>query len=164
MKIKNCIYCLILLILLTACTNNDTEQNNNNIKNLHIELEEDNKENINNAKILTAKFKELSAEDLPKQLLHNEITKEKIYAFGPQFETDGDKYSEVLMIYDDGEAFGEKTGIDGGFNYTKFINENMVDYQTVASLETGPPHLTAQLNGYSLNSDYQTFENLDFQS
>ncbi|GAE29746.1 hypothetical protein JCM9152_1126 [Halalkalibacter hemicellulosilyticusJCM 9152] len=80
-------------------------------------------------------------------------------AFGIQFRSDNE--NESLTVYDGGEAFGTANGVDGGFSYTNDLEHNTL-YSRVASLSSDSPDLNTQLYEYNLNSDFETFIDLDF--
>ncbi|MCT2536728.1 hypothetical protein NC661_14155 [Aquibacillus koreensis] len=148
---------LILLLFLIACESSAETPDIPN--NLVIKLDNNQEGSIETARIHTAAFINLNVDDVANQLLQAEVINKRTYAEGQQFETDGDIFKEYMLVYDGGKAFGESSGVNGGFNYSKYIKNENKHYQTVANLD---PTSTNQSPPYALNSDYQTFNDLSF--
>lgn len=163
------LYVTLLLFLSSGCQNTSerkVERNSIDLpNNLVINLEDNNVNEVETARIHKAKFLEIDPDFAANQLLAEEIHTKEIYAMGEQFQTVGEDMKEYLTVYDGGKAFGKyNDAINGGFIYSKYFRDKDIPYSTVVSREPGPPSFATQMDKYDLNSDFQTFVDLDFMS
>ncbi|MHC5269112.1 hypothetical protein ACYSNO_08030 [Enterococcus sp. LJL98] len=104
-----------------------------------------------------------SAERLEEKILQTPIRKVENTALGPTYRTESGEY---LNIFDNGDGAGKKTGVDGGFNYSREISENIFPYELLGVTDapqnkTGDlsfyNHFTFDLKNYEVPSDLTFF-------
>ncbi len=159
----------ILLLLFTGCEEqieNKPELNSIDVpEHLVIELDDEHVNEVETARIHTAKFLELDPQLVAEQVLAEDIHTTEVYAMGLQFQTAGEGIEEYLTVYDGGKAFGKyKDQVDGGFTYSKYVKEKLIPYSNVVSIDPGPPIFGSQINKHDLTSDFQTFVDLEFMA
>lgn len=90
---------------------------------------------------------------LEETILQTAITTTETTALGPVYRTE---LGEYLMLYDDGEAFGTKTGLNGGFSY---------GFSSLMELseESFPYHRLSVMDVTKQLSDLSFYQEFDFQ-
>lgn len=134
-------------------------------ENLSIGFDPAEIESVDTASIHMASILEMTEKDrdtVIDALVNGDITDTKNYAEGPWLEAEKNGVKEYLTIYDGGKSFGIESGTNGGLIYGKWTNHIGFNYLTVISDDAGPPHITDQIAGYGLKSDYESFVDLDF--
>lgn len=132
---------------------------------LSIDINLDEIRQIDEAKSYQTEQVEFDKQKLIDAFIKNAIVDEKIWAEGPQIIASAGNIEEFLTIYDGGDSFGVKTGMRGGFHYSK--NKDDIGWNawnTVASVSFYDPDYGVQQYGYGLNSDYASQKDLDFLS
>lgn len=109
-------------------------------------------------------FSEKNSDTIIETLVQGEIIDTKNYAEGPWLEAEYNEAKEYLTIYDGGKSLGMDGGMNGGLIYANHINNMGRGSETVVSSVAGPPHLTDQLHGYGVKSDFESKTDLDFMS
>jgi len=175
LKMKKSIPVIILtflLIMFTSCGTSETGKSYHGMNKetslkdvelpdkLSIEFETDDIRNIEEAKTYLADYMEFDKQKLVNSFMKNSITEEKILAEGPQVISSSGNVTEFLSIYDGGKSFGVETGMEGGFAYSKTVDDLWIKkWDTVASSSFLAPGFNEQ---YRLNSDYGSQIDLDF--
>ncbi len=119
------------------------------------------------ASVYTGDWYRADEELVERALLQYEVYGTEVHAIGKSLFTGdaaGERPWEVLVFYDEGEAFGTKSGVQGGFAYSLRIldGEDTPDYQTLVSYWPGHPDLAEQRYPYNARKDFQQFGELDF--
>lgn len=105
---------------------------------------------------------------LKERLLENDIWGEELNAVGKSIYAgpieEPWKSWEVLIVYDGGAAFGEASGVLGGFHYALNYKgeKEMKNYQNVVITSAGHPENVEQLLKYNSRADFAAFGELAF--
>lgn len=104
-----------------------------------------------------------SVEYFENNLLQTSITEVETTALGPVYQTTSDEY---LNIFDDGDEYGIKTGLDGGFSYSRELSKETFPYSLL-----GVTQSQKQVSDLSFYKDftfklqrYESPEDLNFLS
>lgn len=132
---------------------------------LHIMYDIDQIETREEASVYFADWYKPDEELLKEQLLENDVSGEELHALGKSIYTGSvSEPWEVLLVYDGGEAFGEISGVLGGFGYSLIYKEDKAvkNYQDVVTISAGHPDNVEQLLKYNSRADFAEFGELAF--
>lgn len=155
---KICMLCVLMSLFLTACTDNSITSKEekplilpDSLK-LTIELPSEYPEQVQTYKVDWLDVKE---ETMVQVLLKEEVEERIQWATGPQLQSEGEDFYEVLTLYD-----GDR---EGGFaySYSKKNHPNKCDW--VTNLWPGYPSYMTQVNRYNDRGDYTTEGDLSFK-
>lgn len=127
---------------------------------LSIDINLDEIKNFDKATTYQADYLEFDKQKLVDALITGSIVEEKVWAEGPQVIASAANIRETLNINDGGKAFGGENGMEGGFSYSKSVEEISREKLDIVA----NAYFQDTDEDYTLNSDYASYSDLEFSS
>lgn len=129
--------------------------------NLLIDIKFEEVKEIKSAKSYKVNYMTFAKQLLIDTFIESEIVEEVIWAEGPGLRATGSNVEEYLNMHDDGAAFFDEKEVEpNGFQYGKTVaGINSNNLWTIANVYFDDTSFTDE---YGLNSDYESYNNLDF--
>ena len=154
---------LCFLLLLAGCRTEKMPEREIQNNKLSFSVDIEAVSYIEEAHIFTAKFMRFDEKLVTDALLQAPVTNTEIRMEGKAYIAVGNNQTEYLTVYDDGDAFGGKTGLDGGFIYGVLSEDTIYYNQSLTVIGAEYPDISEQTSPWLNRNDYLNDGNLQFK-